>query len=370
MLRSRFPTAHHFTIGLFGCQYHADTPSPAKLELIEKFDALINNACIAVEHLEQNDIPSKIWMSYWESPQKFKAWFESDATAAFWDSLPEDAGFWRETVNLPATRAMYEGTAKYAQGFGHCGELIPLTSKTGYWGAYRSRMTPDFEGDAFASPLDSLSKPPATNEIRQGRIRMSKFPDNLCMVVEGQDYSFMKQKERDFWNENFDGLTKKWVTTVVTTSPENGMANARACHAFAGVKQLGATNGSANGETNGTPNGIFPGLDYIRQAQILFWQDLAPMEHIGRWDKNHVKLRRSFMEAYGPDGPMHGGDLLLWVDMGILKANELDAEYIGCYDGTGFSAFAKHEGFDSEKVTKSKLPAFFDEPIPSKPIEW
>ncbi|KAJ3537844.1 hypothetical protein NM208_g6152 [Fusarium decemcellulare] len=385
MLRSRFPTAHHFTVSVFGCQYHADTPSTDKLRRINNFDGLIRGAAIHVEELEQNDLPSKVWMTYWPSPQAFKEWWDSDDIMSFWNSLPNDAGFWRETFSLPATRAMYESNGENPSGFGHCGESIPLTEKTGYWGAYRSRMTPDSPDDKFATALPSAPKPrPLTNAIRYGRTRMTKFPDNICVVVEGQDYSQMPDKEREYWDENFDGLTKQWVTNVVTAGAEKGMLSARACHGFSSGKRLGATNkvNGTNGTTNGTngtngdthssANGsaLFPGLDYIRQAQILFWLDLSKMEYLGRWDKVHVKLRRNFMTAYSPGGDCEGGKLLLWVDLGILKGNEIDAEYVGCYDGTGFLAYDEHPEFASDTGAGTKLTSFFDKPIESKPIEW
>ncbi|KAM5386428.1 hypothetical protein ACJZ2D_000391 [Fusarium nematophilum] len=387
MLRARFPSAHHFTLSIFGCQYHAESPNATKRDLVDGFDNLIRGAAVHVEELEQNDLPSKIWMSYWSSPQSFKAWWESPDALSFWNSLPDDAGFWRETISFPATRAMYESNDQKPSGFGHCGELLlPLTEKTGYWGAYRSRMTPDGPDDSFSSPLIATPQPrPRTNKIRYGRTRMTKFPDNICFVVEGQDYSAMSAEERDYWNENFDGLTKQWITNVVTGGPAKGMVSSRACHAFAGDKVLGATNQQANGveaTSNGAngQNGIaaksangtalFPGLDYIRQVQVLFWLDLSKMEHMGRWDKGHVKLRRNFMTAYGPGGPVEGGDLLLWVDVGVLKGSEIDAEYVGCFDGTGFLAYDEHRQFASEAATGTKLTAFFDALIKSAPIKW
>ncbi|KAF5026950.1 hypothetical protein F66182_980 [Fusarium sp. NRRL 66182] len=386
MFRSRFPKAHHFTVSLFGCQYHSDSPNQAKSDLINTFDSLIREAAIHVEELEQNDLPSKIWMSYWSSPQSFKAWWLSNDTLSFWNSLPDDAGFWRETFSLPATRVMYESNAEHPSGFGNCGESLPLTEKTGYWGAYRSRMTPDSPNDKFASPLSAPLEPRQfTHNIRHGRTRMTKFPDNICVVVEGQDYSFMPEKERKYWDENFAGLTKQWVTNVVTAGFEKGMVSARACHGFTSGKVLGASSDKANGShetTNGTnghnghvtssanDSALFPGLDYIRQAQILFWHDLSKMEHIGRFDKVHVALRRKFMTAYGAGGDCEGGDLLLWVDLGILKGNEIDAEYVGCYDATGFLAYDGHPEYTAGTEAGTKLTSFFDKPIESNPIEW
>ncbi|KAF4499667.1 Phenylacetaldoxime dehydratase [Fusarium agapanthi] len=164
------------------------------------------------------------------------------------------------------------------------------------------------------------------------------------------------------------------LKSVVTAGMEKGMVSVRACHAFAGEKSLGATNGTTNGTngtTNGTPNGgIFPGLDYIRQAQILYWTDLSKMEHMGRWDKGHVKLRHNFMSAYGPGGVMQDGDILLWVDLGIIKGDEIDAEYVGCYEVTGFLAFDKSAMFASTSVAAAELPPIFDKPIACQPIEW
>ncbi|CAN8100599.1 unnamed protein product [Discula destructiva] len=377
LIRAKFPTAHHFTISLFGCQYHTPQPSETKRALITAFEALLlrPEAALHVEELSQNDSnpPTKIWMTYWASPQTFKAWWESPDVAAFWTALPsDDAGFWRETISLPATRAMHTAvTTARRDGFGHCSDsLVPLTGRVGYWGAYRSRLTKDHEEDRFASDLPAVPAPgrPLSSDggrrIRPGRVRMAAFPDNLCFVVEGQDYSGMGTREQKYWRENFDPLVTRWVTNVMTGGPEKGLVNARACHDFKGAKQE---------QSKAAPppaDDIFPGLDHARQLQVLFWLDISYMEHIGKHDTTHVKLRREFLSAYGPGGEMEGGDLLLWVDLGVLKADEVDAEYVGCYDGTGFTALDGHPSFRSEMVETAKLPAFFDQPIESKPEEW
>ncbi|KAK8018561.1 hypothetical protein PG991_007751 [Apiospora marii] len=326
----------------------------------------------------------------------FKAWWESPDVISFWASLPDDAGFWRETVSLPATRAMYMCNKETPQGFGHCGELIPLTEKMGYWGAYRSPLTPETPDTKFASPLPTLPEPrPLSDEIRRGRTRITKFPDNICFVVEGQDYVAIPPPERAYWDENFDGLAKQWITNVMTAGSAKGLVSGRACHAFGSGKQLGASsrrvttqdaNGhgaTANGHDAGEdgdavnstpkdPSPLFPGLDYTRQAQLLFWLDLSYMEHLGRWDEVHRKLRRGFLEAYGPHGAMQGGDLLLWVDLGVLKADELDAEYVGCCEGTGFMAYDHDAAFVASRrdARSAGLPAFFDEARGSRPMEW
>ncbi|KAL6408588.1 hypothetical protein AUP68_07530 [Ilyonectria robusta] len=57
-----------------------------------------------------------------------------------------------------------------------------------------------------------------TDKIRAGRVRTPSFPDNICLVVEGQDYSAMPDREREYWNENFDGLTKPGLLAYMTSS--------------------------------------------------------------------------------------------------------------------------------------------------------
>ncbi|KEQ57912.1 uncharacterized protein M437DRAFT_70434 [Aureobasidium melanogenum CBS 110374] len=90
---------------------------------------------------------------------------------------------------------------------------------------------------------------------------------------------------------------------------------------------------------------IFPELDFNRKIEILYYSDLRWMERVGRRDKTHVKLRSKFMERYGPDGDMSHGDLLLWVELGVLKAKDIEAEYIGCYEATGFLAYDHDPNF-------------------------
>lgn len=414
LFRAKFPTAHHFTVSLFGCQYHAAAPSPDKLRLIDAFGRLLRgSAALAVEELEQSgggDAPTRVWMSHWASPQAFRAWWESPEVSAFWAALPHDGapGFWRETVSLPATRAMYQGVAAdQRDGFAHCAErIVPLTERIGYWGAYRSRLTkeedegtegagpgdPTMDGRQFASPLPAAPRPrPLGGQggqvVRPGRVRMTTLPDNLCFVVEGQDYGAMGERERAHWDEHFDGLAKQWVTAVVTGGAERGLLSAWACHglpsaAAGATKQqqqpgaagsAGAADGAGDGDGGDVAgNGIFPGLEAsTRQAQLLFWLDLSHMERMGKHDAGHVRLVRKFREGYGPGGAMEGGDLSLWVDLAVLKADEVDAEYVGCLDGTGFTAYDDHPLFASEVVAgATKLPAFYDAPIESKPEEW
>ncbi|SCO24431.1 unnamed protein product [Fusarium fujikuroi] len=352
MFRARFPTAHHWTVSLFGCQYHGGLLSHARQQLVDAFDSLIKSDALHVVELEQTDIPSKVWLSYWGSPQSFKSWWESPRVVSFWINLPSNnAGFWRETVSLPATRSIYESNQDRTSGSSFCAEVLPLPEKTGYWGAYHSRITPDDGGKSFSSPLESVpERRPFTQNIRHGRIRMKSLPDNLCFVIEGQDYSAMSPVELEYWNRNFDNLAKQWVHNVVTGGSTKGLVSARGCdRSFKDENHGGFTEGNVDTKVTSSNNTEVQAYPFnIRskcQVQLLFWLDISKMEHMGKWDQVHVKLRRRFMQEYGPGGAMEGSDLLLWVDLGIVKGKEIDAEYIGGYDSTGFMAYDDHPSF-------------------------
>lgn len=53
---------------------------------------------------------------------------------------------------------------------------------------------------------------------------------------------------------------------------------------------------------------------------------------------------KGFTEAYGPDGLMSHGDLLVWVGL-AMNGRDMDVEYIGGCDTTGFLAYDGFEGF-------------------------
>lgn len=71
-------------------------------------------------------------------------------------------------------------------------------------------------------------------------------------------------------------------------------------------------------------------LNYNKKAQLFYFKDLRHMERIGRSNKQHVELRKRFMEAYCPGGVMQSGKLVLWVETTVLKNGEIECEYVGC----------------------------------------
>ncbi|KXS97942.1 hypothetical protein AC578_3398 [Pseudocercospora eumusae] len=339
MFRSQFSESHPFVLAIFGCQYHGEEPDSSKSALIARFQQLLaQSRAKHVETLESDDInedrgSSRIWMSYWLSPQQYESWWQSPNVASFWRNLPNTAGFWREKLQFTAKNSMFESNHAQPNGFSHVGSFAPLVDKTGYWGAYRDRLD---SNDSLASPLQSIPTTTSSHgtKIRPGRVKLDTFPDNICCVVEGQDFSSMHGKELQHWCENFDELTNEWVTICLEADRLDGILSSRICHDPASAIIPSTTSRRWT-----------RGLKHNRRLQIFYFQDLSFMERLGKKYQAHRDLRKAFSQAYGPDGPMFGGSLLLWVDLGVLKAGDIEAEYVGCYEGTGFMGFTGHEAF-------------------------
>ena len=341
----------HFTIGIFGAQYHGQIPSEKKDFAIKTFGDLLKASAQYVDEAVHDDSErgaglSRIWISYWRSPEAYRQWWMSEKTKQFWASLPEDAGFWRETLEFPSTRFLDMVTQDIPIGVAKLGPLSPLTEKSGYWGAYRDRIEEATAENTLASKLDAVPAPrQADGSIRLGRVRMTKFPDNICFVIEGQDHTPLKGNEGKVWSSRFHTTTKRWVTNALRAGPEAGILSSRLCH----FPDSGLVN-VESAELHDEPD-IFPALNVNLKIQIFYFLDMRYMERIGKRDKTHVKLRKDFMNAYGAGevspGIMPDGDLLLWVELGILKTNTFEAEYIGCYEGTGFLAYDHHPSFHS-----------------------
>ncbi|KGO73989.1 heme-containing dehydratase [Penicillium italicum] len=328
-----------FVYSVFGIQYPTGDPTKAQKALTEEFDSLISGHAVYIDKLTQDGCAtylagkSHVWLGYWKSSESYQTWWARDDVSQFWAALPSDAGMWREILTPSSRRTQYGSSKPTPSGLLSLGERIDLGHKAAYWGCYRHRMA-DHDSDDMASPVKEtlephrpLSSPSAgisNLEIRPGRVHMTKFPDNICFVVEGQDHSAITNEEREFWAENFDESASRWINDLMEAGPESGILDGRVCYEADSGLFL-----------EGEPNA----LRHNKKIQLFYFKDLSHMEKIGRLNKGHVGLRKRIIESYGPNGPMMNGQIWLRVETTVLKASEMDCEYIGCVEGTGFMAF-------------------------------
>jgi hypothetical protein len=317
-----------FLYSIFGIQYLTGEPNEDQKARTNAFNNLINGHPTHIDRLMQDGCASisagktLIWLAYWKKKQDYQNWWNQKAVSQFWTSLPDDSGMWREILTASPRRSQYGTNQEYETGMGHLGPRVSLGDKAGYWGCYRDRMA-DSVTDSFASPPDSTLVCPMGAGSRPdgpGRIQLTHTPDNLCFVVEGQDHSALTADERDYWFKHFDGSVNQWIQDLLDSGPDSGILDTRLCYE----------------PEQGTFRSSEPhALNYNKKVQLFYFHDLRQMERIGRVNKGHVDLRKRFLESYGPGGEMAGGKICLWVETTVLKADEVECEYIGCVDGTG-----------------------------------
>ncbi|KAJ5960796.1 heme-containing dehydratase [Penicillium vulpinum] len=329
----KFANDEPFVISIFGIQYPTGEPTDDQEHLTDEFNALMNENPVFVYRLMKDGRGSIsagktfIWLTYWKTHGDYKAWWEQEDVSHFWKDLPSESGMWREVMKPSPRRSQYGTNQTYENGMGQLGTRVSLGEKSSYWGCYRHRMA-DSSVDKFASPTPG-SKPicpraPESNLDRPGRVQHVEIADNLCFVVEGQDHTELLAEERNHWFENFDGSFNQWVKDLVDAGPEAGILDARLCYE------------PGSGTFCDSEPRALSALQYNKKVQLFYFKDLSYMERIGRLNKGHVDMRKRFLESYGSEGEMKDGKICLWVETVVLKADEVECEYIGCAEGTGF----------------------------------
>lgn len=373
-----FPSDEPFVYSVMGVQYEGDAPSDeATQSRIQQLDAVLTaSSATHTDPLVENGHgplagwTSRLWLSYWATARDYDAWWHSPAVAAFWRALPADAGVYREVLRVSPRRTQLGTNKERPSGLGHLGRLTPLGDKTMYWGCYRDRYQDASRENRLGSSLDdddalsALRRPrtttttttspsSATPTIRPGRTRITSFPDNLCFVVEGQDHGAISPEERTHWFEHFDGLVTTWMQDLLDAGPEQGVLDAKIC--YAAPEDPSSSTSSSSSSSSSPPyrhDPRVPALNHNKKVQLFWFLDHRHMEKIGRANKGHVALRNSFIQSYCPAGPMGvNGQLLLWVETSVVKADEIEAEYVGVVEGTGFLAYDHHPAFQSTQTT-------------------
>ncbi|ESZ96230.1 hypothetical protein SBOR_3388 [Sclerotinia borealis F-4128] len=338
-----------FTYGIFGVQHEELTPG--KATSISTLYKLLSSSANRVDHLqdESHGLPrhgpkSTTFIAYWLSTSTYESWKELPPVKEFWASLPADAGVWREVMTVPKSRFTFASSQPVASAMG---TLLPLkqSNDEGYWGVYRHRLseTPDSHtdpSDTFTSSYITPAKAknnetrkiidiPSTrsSKIKLGRVCISNPPENLIFVREGQRQPHIPPAETEAWLKQINPHAQSWITHLDTERNKNGV--------IAFTTHIGHDNPAP-----GIMNEKFDPEAIAETNQLAYFLDLAHFEQAGRSHKGHVQLRKTVMNLYGPGGQLEKGKAVIFAELCILKSKDLDAEYIGCAEGTGLMYLA------------------------------
>ncbi|KAL2818371.1 heme-containing dehydratase protein [Aspergillus granulosus] len=325
----KLPASTPVVYSVFGIQHPPEKDKDEQELLVQHFTELITGHPRYVETLEQDTpVLTRTWLAYWQSPADFQKWWTSDAVSTFWASLPDDAGIYREILTVPPglTQHGTNNGDRLSGGLSHLGELESILDKSGYWGCYYDRMADVTKENRFPSPVSTkpTRSPSPLISVRSGRVRLPSLPDNILFVVEGQNHSYISPEEKSHWFEHFDKPVETWIGDLIAAGPEKGILDVRVCYdPSSGMYR------AADAELRA--------LNFNRKVQLFYFLDMEAMERIARENAGHVKLRRNFLQDYGPEGVM--GQLppaiCMWVEASILKGRDMECEYVGCLEGTG-----------------------------------
>lgn len=328
-----------YVIALFGVQYEDITPEKQKIAstLLKMLEASAGHVDCFLD--DQHDGSSDgcstiLFAAYWASSSDYRSWWLQDEVQTLWSSLPDDAGVWREVMIVPESRFMHASTADKKTGMSLARKAkLQQSSNEGYWGVYRNRLAAS-KTDDLMSPYITASTPQTANgaadkptlqlanpteepkSIRHGRVHLPKGIDNLAWVREYQSYVDVKEAEQEQWSEHLTPHVKAWMDHLDKERSKNGFLSFR----------MGVAVESAELE-----NGNAASLRKINEMnQFAYVLDIAHFERAGKSFEQHRILRKNMMELMGPDWAAH-----LMVELAVLKASDLEAEYVGCVEGTG-----------------------------------
>ncbi|RAK97868.1 phenylacetaldoxime dehydratase family protein [Aspergillus ibericus CBS 121593] len=335
MFLASLPPNTPFTLTIIGTQPHTPTALITTLNALlttAQTDSLLTHTETLTQHSPTSNATSTIHLTYWPTPS-YQTWSTSPAVTTFFSTLPDTAGIYREALTIHPDRIQGASNHNTPSGCMHMGKIELQPHLSGYWGCYPDRITekniscPFSTEDIATNDPPSSTPSPGSNKIIPGKTTITTIPPNLCFVIEGQDHTAASETEKSYWTENFNALAQEWVSDVLTAGPKKGVLSSRACY------------NPSTTTTTSTPLTLeetkaYP-LTLTRDIQLLYFLDLNHMEKLGRTHIGHVKLRKSFMEAYGPGGVMFPGGLKLWVETAVLREGDFEGVYVGCVEGTG-----------------------------------
>ncbi|PYH66331.1 aldoxime dehydratase [Aspergillus vadensis CBS 113365] len=341
MFLAFLPPNTPITVTITGTNSH--TPPNLTTTLTSLFaSAQSDSLCAHTETLHQHHTNSTIHLTYW-STENYKTWLASPQVSAFFSSLDNDsaeaaaaAGIYHETLTIQPSRIQGATNHPVPSGCMHLGKIDLKPELSGYWGCYPDRIgEKSIKSSITKENISAIAESKADIEekgkIIPGKQTITHIPDNICFVVEGQDHSAASAEERTYWAEHFDSLSQEWVGQVLSAGLPGGVVSSRGCY-NPSVESTLPDSDSATTEAGKRRR--YP-LTLGRDVQLLYFVDLQYMETLGRKSAEHVKLRKAFMEAYGPGGVLFGGGLKLWVETAVLRDGDFLGEYWGCVQGTG-----------------------------------
>ena len=263
--------------------------------------------------IDSAGVPTSLLIAYWTDPDIARRWWDCSEVANYWQALPIDktTGFFFERMTVPHERFNYAAGTEDRHG---SAAVLPIEASAtfGYWGAYRDRL-PASKYDAFESDLSTVPTPAAKDTT--GRRLGIRIPNNLCYIREGQGWANCGVEERQIWDEQMDGVIDSWVSRLARDPVATGCLSIRDCREH-DAQSMGPID---------------------RRTQIAFLLSLSHIEQAARTDPAHLAVHGAFVKMYAQ--PTFTPRMHVWVEIGVMKSDEIETQYVNCHPMTGLLPF-------------------------------
>ena len=74
-----------------------------------------------------------------------------------------------------------------------------------------------------------------------------------------------------------------------------------------------------------------------RRTQIAFLLSLSHIEQAARTDPAHLAVHGAFVKMYAQ--PTFTPRMHVWVEIGVMKSDEIETQYVNCHPMTGLLPF-------------------------------
>lgn len=259
--------------------------------------------------VDADEMPHLILAGYWNSPDGFRAWFDSAAVAAWWarcDALPD--GVWLEAY-MPHIDRFETLQSHQGEGVG----ILALSEKISepilehnYWGGSRDRIP------AGQTDLMEHTGTLVAHRISDSRVRVEGH-GNIAVIRSGQDWSATEGEERDLYLNTVEPTLRSGMTYLRDEGLPIG------CYECRYVR---------GNNTAGKPEETSYGYAVFR--------DLADLEAWAKSHDTHQKIFGTFLQVAG----QLGGNiqLKLYHEVAVIDADASYFEYVNCPSNTGLLA--------------------------------
>lgn len=266
-------------------------------------------------YVDAQGYDNMIAIAYWDSPQAFARWRDSEAIAAWWNDpqrLQDGLGYFREILSprIQHLETMFN-TPDHPEGVGVVmGGLSEPFREHGYWGSMRERI-PLAQTDPL-TPSGQLAR--HADGLQTGRVQLVGH-DNLAVIRSGQEWTSTRGLERELYLRDMEPVLARGMDFLRDQGQSIG------CYSNRYMRHVG---------TDGKPQEKSFGLSY--------WRCLADMERWSESHPTHVEIFGTFMRMV--QALEFKLALAVYHEVTILKPDEQDYEYINCHAATGLLAAA------------------------------